>query len=133
MPLNRFHAGLRNQQMLERSGISDGGEWKDPQTGRTYQRVSGTWVAVYDSRVPSAPPSAEGANFADAETPSGVLDGVNTEFSLLHTPTPQASLMLYMNGLFQAPNGSDYSLSGATITFILAPNEGSTILASYRY
>ena len=55
-------------------------------------------------------------------------------FSLAFPPSPAASLSLYRNGLLQEA-GTDYVVSGSTITFFLsgAPQTGDLLLASYRY
>lgn len=67
------------------------------------------------------------------ETPSGTMDGVNTIFTLAHTPDPAASLRLYLNGARQQAGGGDYTLVGATITFVNAPLGGGVLLADYVY
>ena len=73
-------------------------------------------------------------NFADEETPSGLVNGTNTTFTLVHSPSPAPSLMLHVNGLMQQQgSGKDYTLSGATITMSVAPITGDTILAWYRF
>lgn len=72
-------------------------------------------------------------NFADAETPSGTIDGSNATFTLAQTPSPAASLQLFLNGAYQTAGGVDYTLSGATITFGSAPLTSSIIRAHYRY
>src|SRR5579883_798732 len=78
--------------------------------------------------------SSSGPSFSDGETPAGAINGVNTGFSLAHTPNPAASLLLIRNGLV-LKQGSDYSLSGSAITFAAAalPQTGDTLLAFYRY
>lgn len=72
-------------------------------------------------------------NYADNETPTGTINGTNAVFTLAHTPNPAASLQLFLNGAFQAAAGGDYTLATATITFITAPVNGSTLRAFYRY
>ncbi len=71
-------------------------------------------------------------NFADAEVPAGVIDGVNKVFVLAHAPNPAASLQLYL-GEIQWGGGNDYTLAGNTATFVNAPMPGSTPLAWYRF
>jgi hypothetical protein len=73
-----------------------------------------------------------GDTFADAETPGGTLDGVNSILTLAQLPLG-SSLMLFRNGLFQTPN-FDYTLSGQTVTFTtgIVPQPGDTMTASYR-
>ena len=79
----------------------------------------------------AVPPGA--INFSDDETPAGVVDGVNKIFTLTHSPSPVGSLELFNNGLMQDAGGDDFTLSGSTITFVVAPTLGSTLIAWYRY
>lgn len=79
------------------------------------------------------------ANYVDEETPSGSINGSNVTFTLAHAPSPSTSLRLYYNGT-RLRYGTDYTLSGATITMTLtsligqaAPNTGDGLLAEYRY
>jgi hypothetical protein len=75
------------------------------------------------------------ALFADGETPAGTINGTNLAFTLAAPPSPATSLRLYKNGMLQQ-QGSDYTLSGATITFSSAssaPQTGDTLTASYRH
>jgi len=57
------------------------------------------------------------------EVPTGVIDGVNVTFTLSATPT---KLLLFRNGQLQDTFSltPDYSLVGATITFIVPPTGG---------
>lgn len=83
----------------------------------------------------SSAPSPGTTNFADNETPTGALDGVNTSFALAHAPNPTASLNLILNGQYLT-QGSDYTLAGSTITFASAPDaafSGLPFKAFYRY
>jgi hypothetical protein len=71
-----------------------------------------------------------GITFVDAETPTGVVNGVNASFTLASSPNPTSSLFVYRNGLRQA----NYALSGNTITFTAgqSPQTGDTLVCSYR-
>ena len=73
-------------------------------------------------------------SFSDEETPHGAINGSNAVFSLAFSPSPAASLLLYVNGLLMT-QGIDYTLNGNTITFLLAstPQIGDVLTASYRY
>lgn len=75
----------------------------------------------------------QGASFVDAESPSGIVDGANTQFTLSALPNPASSLALYRNGLLQKV-GQDYTLNGQTLAFVSAatPQPGDTLLAWYR-
>ncbi len=78
--------------------------------------------------------SGSAAQFIDAETPSGTIDGFNTIFSLASTPNPAASLQLFRNGALQRL-GIDFTLSANTITFAggMTPRIGDSLLAFYRH
>lgn len=72
-------------------------------------------------------------SFADRETPSGSVDGSNTSFGLAHTPTAGTE-MVFLNGILQEPGaGNDYTISGATITYLTAPVSGDRLRVTYRY
>jgi hypothetical protein len=71
--------------------------------------------------------------FVDAVTPAGAVNGANAVFTLPSAPNPAASLVLTRNGLVQKA-GTDFTLSGPTITFAAAavPQTGDLLTASYR-
>jgi hypothetical protein len=73
-------------------------------------------------------------SFSDGETPVGSINGSNTVFTLAFTPSPAASLDLYLNGLLMKP-AVDFTLSGNSISFLTAstPQTGDLLTASYRY
>lgn len=72
--------------------------------------------------------------FADAETPTGTINGVNATFTLAHAPSPSADLQLYLNGQqLIAGASADYTLSSATITMASAPKSGDVLIAFYRF
>jgi hypothetical protein len=66
------------------------------------------------------------------ETPTGAMDGSNTTFTLSFTPNPPESLWLELNGIFQDP-GIDFTLSGNTITFTVAPKADDWMVARYSH
>lgn len=72
--------------------------------------------------------------YADQETPAGTINGANLTFTLATPPNPSRSLLLVRNGLL-LNEGSDYTLSGNTITFATAadPQSGDSLLAWYRH
>ena len=71
--------------------------------------------------------------FADGEVPAGSVNGINAAFTLANTPSSAAALTLYKNGVLLS-NASDYSLTGAAITFAASaiPQTGDTLQAYYR-
>jgi hypothetical protein len=72
-------------------------------------------------------------NFADWITPTGTLNGTNKIFTLPQAPSPAASLRLYRGWQVLKSGGVDYTLSGATITYTIAPPPTATHMAFYRY
>ena len=70
--------------------------------------------------------------FRDNVTPSGTIDGANKDFNVPDSPNPALSLRIYLDDEYQHPT-DDYSLSGPTITFIVAPAAGKKMRAFYRY
>jgi hypothetical protein len=66
------------------------------------------------------------------ETPSGTIDGTNTAFTLSFTPNPIASMTLWLNGVEQVPT-TDYTISGATITYAAAPDSVDLMIAGYTH
>lgn len=77
--------------------------------------------------------SSGGINFADDETPSGTVNGVNTTFTLANTPSPATSLQLYRDGQLLTPGGVDYTLATATITMVYPPATNTVLTCWYRY
>jgi hypothetical protein len=67
----------------------------------------------------------------DDETPTGTVNGVNTDFTIAHIPSPTSSLKVYVNGQRMRIT-TDYTFSGQIITFLTAPPTGSILLVDYR-
>lgn len=71
------------------------------------------------------------AHIVTREVPSGTINGSNTVFTLANTPVAGTECV-FLNGLLQNVGvGNDYTISGATITFVTAPDAGSVILVNY--
>lgn len=68
--------------------------------------------------------------FWEDETPSGLINGSNTVYTLSQTPLENAAVDVYLDGLKQIPT-TDYSVSGSTITFVVAPVVGQTLRVDY--
>ena len=65
------------------------------------------------------------------ETPSGSINGTNTNFSLQFTPR-EGTEEVYKNGVLQSIGASaDYTISENIITFTSAPLTGARILVNY--
>ena len=68
--------------------------------------------------------------FVDGETPTGSINGSNTDFVLANTPV-SGSVKVFLNGVRQKLT-IDYTISGTTITFLVAPVTNDIILCDYR-
>jgi hypothetical protein len=67
------------------------------------------------------------------ETPSGSVNGTNATFTLANTPVT-GSEQVFLNGLLQEPGaGNDYTISGATITYLAAPLTGDRLRVTYSH
>ena len=67
------------------------------------------------------------------ETPSGLINGSNTSYTLANTPT-SGTEEVFLNGILQQVGaGNDYTISGGTITMLTAPASGDRLLVNYRY
>ena len=68
-------------------------------------------------------------SFIDGETPSGTIDDANLTFTIANTPIT-GSVKVFLNGL-RLKLTTDYTISGVTITMIVAPTTGDILLADY--
>ncbi len=71
-----------------------------------------------------------GGQLIVGEPPNGLINGINKTFFLLHAPLG-GTLALYQDGARLAGNGSDYSIGGNIITFVVPPLTGDTLIADY--
>lgn len=70
-------------------------------------------------------------NYITRETPSGLVNGVNTVFTLKYLPLVGTE-MVFLNGALQEVGaGNNYTITNATITFVVAPLSGSRIHVTY--
>ena len=65
------------------------------------------------------------------ETPSGTINGINTAFTLAHTPASAGNVLLFLNGMLLT-SGGDYTISGVNITMITVPIVGDILKATYE-
>jgi hypothetical protein len=68
--------------------------------------------------------------YVDKETPTGNVDGVNSNFTLTYTPIPNSE-HVYLNGLLQ-DEIDDYTIEYNVIKFTYPPLNGMKIRCSYR-
>ena len=65
------------------------------------------------------------------EVPTGLINSSNVDYDVANTPAT-GTLQVFLNGLQQEPgSGNDYTLSGVTITFAVAPETGDILIVNY--
>lgn len=64
------------------------------------------------------------------ETPTGTINGTNTDFTLSFAPV-SGSVQVYRGGARQKLT-EDYTISGSVITFLIAPQVGEIIICDYK-
>lgn len=100
----------------------DGMQVYDTDLDALYIYANGSWTAV-----------GSGAGGTDIqEVPTGTIDGSNTAFTLSQTPISNASVKIYLDGVFQR-QGTHYTITGTAITFTTAPATGQELDAVYEY
>lgn len=83
-----------------------------------------------DSEISTVQAIDGGGYFVYNETPTGTIDSSNVTFTLANTPNPATSLQITIQGQLQI-QGSDYTLSGNTITMTTAPVTGVELKAVF--
>jgi hypothetical protein len=71
------------------------------------------------------------ANYIVRESPTGTYNSSNVVFNLAHTPV-SGKEMVYLNGVLQYLT-DDYTISGATLTMVVAPRSTDKIRVTYIY
>jgi len=65
------------------------------------------------------------------EVPTGLINGINTDFSLTYTPI-LGTVQVFLCGLLQSSgSGNDYVISGTTISFMVAPETNMLLRVVY--
>ena len=75
---------------------------------------------------------ADGTYFVENGVPTGAVNYINVTFTLASNPSPDGSLKVYLNGQ-RLKVTEDYTLSGSTLTMVVAPLTGSLLLVDYRF
>ena len=70
-------------------------------------------------------------HFFDDQTFTGIQNGTNKVFTVIEAPNPLTSLKIYRGGARQRIT-EDYTVSGQTVTFIIAPVAGEILLYDLR-
>jgi hypothetical protein len=73
-----------------------------------------------------------GSSISWMEHVVGDKNGMNMTFTINNIPSPSNSLMFFYNGVLQL-QGSDYTLSGNSITMFVAPKPQDNLAATYSY
>lgn len=94
--------------------------------GGTLNTTAITWQALPTS------PGLLSTNFVDKEVPSGSINGSNVTFTLANTPVAGSEHLYYWGTLMESGAGTDYTISGGTITMLFAPETGAKMRCSYR-
>jgi len=72
------------------------------------------------------------SNIVTRETPTGLVNGANTTYTLAATPTAGTE-EVFLNGILQEPGaGNDYTIATSTITMLSAPLTGDRLRVNYR-
>lgn len=104
----------------------------DGSTNPVMVAMSGDATIAAGGAVTVASTITRNANLVVRETPSGLVNGSNTSYTLANTPVASTE-EVFLNGLLQEPGaGNDYTISGATITYLTAPLTGDRLRVSYR-
>jgi hypothetical protein len=91
-------------------------------TGVTFSSGARVFV-VYLGKQLLTPSTTDDATVPLVEHQNG--DGSTVAYSLTRTPPNQASILVFVDGVFQRGSGNAYTLSGSTITFTGAPPTGT--------
>lgn len=108
-------------------------------TGNTLTKATltaGTGITITNGNgsITIATTAFTASNFVTREIPTGATNGTNPTFTLANTPTAGTE-EVYVNGVLQnVGTGNDYTISGATITFLTGaiPQTGDVVLVNYR-
>jgi hypothetical protein len=100
--------------------------------GTPQEITVGTGLTMTGTTLSASSSGLTASNFVTRETPTGSVNGANTTFTLANTPIAGTE-EVFLNGILQEPgSGNDYTISGATITYLTAPVTGDKIRVNYR-
>lgn len=103
---------------------ANGDIWYNSSTGKFRKKEGGT-TSDLDTT------GSGGSSTPYQEPLTGTVNGVNTSFTLPHTPGDPGDVKIFIDGVYQYP-ATDYTISGTTVTFGTAPASGSVVYASYN-
>ena len=64
------------------------------------------------------------------EVPTGTVNGSNTNFTLSQTPVEADAMLVFLNGI-QQKKTTDWTVSGTTLIFVVAPAVAQQITVQY--
>ena len=118
---SQYYRGDKTFQTLDKSAVGLGNV---DNTSDANKPVSTATQTALDAKLTTA-------NYVVRETPSGSVNGTNTEYTLAFTPVA-GSESVFLNGILQEPGtGNDYTIASGTITFLFTPVSGDKIRVSY--
>jgi hypothetical protein len=110
--------GLRNVDMIV--GVGGGEKYYKLKNLNDWLFDISDWLEIDLTKI----------TYVDKETPTGNVDGVNSNFTLTYTPIPNSE-HVYLNGLLQ-DEIDDYTIEYNVIKFTYPPLNGMKIRCSYR-
>lgn len=116
---------------LDGNKISNMGAPSDSSDATTKGYVDGQISTVNTTISNNQVVNLQSADWLFSETPSGTVNGSNATFTLASAPVA-SKVLVFRNGLLQIEGGGeDYTISGTTITFVVAPGVGSKMRVVY--
>jgi len=97
----------------------------------TFAALQSYIITNFFRKAGGAGSGSQSANYISGEIPVGTVNGSNTSYTIAHTPL-SGSLSVFLNGIFQRPT-LDWSVSGTTLTMVVAPPIGYNLLITYQY
>lgn len=99
-----------------------------PTGGEIYYNTTLNEVRIYDGGT-STWKSIGKTTIARQEAPPELVNGSNTNFSILYQPLSDESIFVYLDGVLVEQ--SDYTYNLGIVTFLTAPNVGQKVYIAY--
>ncbi len=122
IPANTFVSAIATAGTSSNGTLTLSNNATSTATGVTFSSGARIFV-VYLGKQLLTPSTTEDATVPLVEHQNG--DGSKVAYSLTRTPPNQASILVFVDGVFQRGSGNAYTLSGSTITFTGAPPTGT--------
>ena len=122
IPANTFVSAIATAGTSSNGTITLSNNATAAGTGVTFSFGARVFV-VYLGKQLLTPSTTSDATVPLVEHQNG--DASTVAFSLARTPPNQASIIVFVDGVFQRGSGNAYTLSGSTITFTGAPPTGT--------